>query len=490
MSTSCRRRAFAFAVLSALVAPAARAQLEPRIVNGLMTTDYAAVGALLRGTDPGSAVSQCSGTLIGCSTFLTAAHCVCAGTGAGCQPPNAPDPGGYQVYLPHGGLFAVSSITVRPDYAYPVGDLAIVNLAKPVNGIRPSEINTTAAPPFGTSGTIVGFGRSGGSSWDYGLERYGAVTTGECPLLVSPTTSLCWTFDAAIGPPGTDSNTCNADSGGPLFVDFGAGPRVAGVTSGGTSTDCLPTDQSFDANVFPYRSWVLSTGGTDLDPASCGALPPVGDAATTSLDLSGTVSAAAPESRSSFEVAAGTTLLRVAMNAVDDGTANFDLYVKQGAPPTPTSYDCARTGAGQYGVCDLAAPSAGTWHALVRRVTGGGTAQVTVTRFGASNLGVGLASSLGAIAPGETFPLTLSLDNRTDAPQRLALLAMLVTPDGGTIPLIPARGVSLAQGQHVDATLALPVPLAAPRGTWTVGTVLWQAGAGVLDQAVLSFEVR
>ena len=111
---------------SAARRPGANAQLlEPRIVNGLPTEAFPTTGALLRGTSPDTAVSWCSGTLVGCNTFLTAAHCVCAANGSQCQPPNAPNPGDYQFYLQHAGIFSVSSISVRSDYAFPVADLAV-----------------------------------------------------------------------------------------------------------------------------------------------------------------------------------------------------------------------------------------------------------------------------------------------------------------------------------------------------------------------------
>jgi hypothetical protein len=403
--------------------------------------------------------------------------------------PCAPDPNAYKVYLARGGVLPVASITVRPDFSFPVGDLAVVKLAQPVNGIPPSEIDTTQAPPFGTPGVIVGYGRTGGTNFDYGIARYGAVTTGACPPLVSPTTSVCWTFEAPIGPPGVDSNTCNGDSGGPLFVDFGAGPRIAGVTSGGTSTNCLAPDQSYDANVYTYRNWTLATGGADLDAPVCGALPQVGDAAAAVADFAGTVTAAAPDGRHSVDVPAGATLLRVGMNAVDDGS-NFDLYVKHGAPPTPTSFDCARTGSTQFGVCDLGAPAAGTWHVLVRRVGGSGAYQLATTTFGASALTVALSSTVGRVAPGQPFPFTLSIENQTGGTQGFAMLAVVVPPDGATLPLIPARGMSLADGATFAPTLAIELPPDAMLGNWNVGAVVWQPGAGLIGRAMLGFEVR
>src|SRR5262249_35794510 len=158
-------------------------------------------------------------------------------------------------------------VAVRPDFDFPVGDVAVLKLATPVTGIAPTPIDTTSAPAFGAAATIVGFGRDAGAA-DYGLKRVGAVTMAPCPSGVSNATSVCWDYTSPVGPPGTDSDTCNGDSGGPLFAAFQCGDTVAGTTSGGTSATCLPTDHSYDTNVFTYRSWIEAQGGADLANAS------------------------------------------------------------------------------------------------------------------------------------------------------------------------------------------------------------------------------
>ena len=47
-----------------------------RIVNGLPSRSHPAVGAILYGKTPATARTQCTGTLVGCDKFLTAAHCI------------------------------------------------------------------------------------------------------------------------------------------------------------------------------------------------------------------------------------------------------------------------------------------------------------------------------------------------------------------------------------------------------------------------------
>lgn len=346
---------------------------QPRIVNGLFTSLFPSTGALMDGSNPDTAGMICSGTLIGCQTFLTAGHCVAGNL----------NPSSYGVFFQHAGFFTVSSVALHPSYGFPVADVAVLQLSIPVNGIAPTGINTTGTPVSGTFGTIAGFGRSGGgsSNTDYGLKRFGAVTTATCSGGISNTTSVCWDFTNPVGSPGTDSNTCNGDSGGPLFVDFGAGDVVAGITSGGSSSTCLPNDQSFDANVYFYRSYIQAQGGADLNNTSCGSLPQAGGPGTSILAAVGTLSSSQPQALYDFQVPAGTTVLRVAMNAIDDGS-DFDLYVRFASPPTTSTYDCRRFGSNQYGMCEFSSPTPGTWYILINRYSGAGTFQVTGTTFG------------------------------------------------------------------------------------------------------------
>jgi hypothetical protein len=106
---------------------------DTRIVNGVATWAYPATGALIKGASAGAAESWCTGTLIGCRTFLTANHCVHDDRAAS----------KYHVYLQTGGIYDVESISPeRPDYNFPQGDLAVIRLGRPVEGITPIGLNT------------------------------------------------------------------------------------------------------------------------------------------------------------------------------------------------------------------------------------------------------------------------------------------------------------------------------------------------------------
>ena len=313
--------------------------------------------------------------------ILTAAHCVCDDVGSTCQPGGAfePDPAAFSVFLQNAGVFAVQSIHVEPSFDFPVGDVAVLKLAAPVVGIRPTPILTGSAPPNGTIGTIAGFGRAGGTASDYGLKRSGEVDLASCTNGISNTTSVCWDFVAPIGPAGTDSNTCNADSGGPLLVDLGAGPRLAGTTSGGFSGSCNAPDHSYDANVAHYAAFIQAQGGADLDNEICGARPQVGDPAAAVTAIQSTLPATAGSRVHAIVVPPGAKALRVALNADESGGNDFDLWLRAASKPTANAYTCRSTGAGQYAYCEIDHPAGTTWWARVKRNSGSGAYQLTAT---------------------------------------------------------------------------------------------------------------
>jgi hypothetical protein len=361
----------------------ARDAADGKIVNGVLTSEFPTTGALLRGTSDANMSTWCSGTLIGCSTFLTARHCV-----ESKLKPNAPveksEYGNFRVFLQHGGIFGVTAVATRKDYKFPHADVAVLTLDRPVDGITPTGLNTSTVIGTGTPGVIVGYGRSGGLRNDYGLKRRGRVTTAACSP-GEPSSLLCWNFDVA-GAPGQGSNTCNADSGGPLFVDQegAAMPTqvVAGITSGGTLEDCMLTDHSYDVDVRQYATWITQQTKDKLGANACGTLPQWGTNKIVPLHKSGILDAGNRFHSYPVDVPPNARALRIAMNGQDsEGAIDFDLFVKAGSPASATSADCARVGPSQYAFCEFKDPAAGRWYARVERKKGRGTYQLTSTVF-------------------------------------------------------------------------------------------------------------
>lgn len=381
---------FVAAVLVAMVvraATGAAAGFQPYIVNGTTTTAYPSAGALLMYTDAthSALAGLCSGTLIGCRTFLTAAHCLCSDLSdsfATCQRDGIVDPATLRVFFQHAGFFDVVAADIDPDYVFAErGDVALLTLADAVTGIAPSALNLSAEPGLGSRGTIVGFGttldgRSGTN--DDGIKRQGTVLTSTCTTGIPDATHICWQFT------GVDANTCGGDSGGPLFLDMGNGPVVAGVTSGGNSSNCGPPDVGFDSDVFVNQAWLESQGGTDLGSTSCG-LPAVGSDRAPVVADTGQLTTATRAVHLTYTVPAATTMLRVVLNGqLTDAQGNdndVDLYVRAGSPPTTDVFDCSDRNPTAFGSCEFTAPAAGVWHVLVNAVRGTGKFQVTVTSF-------------------------------------------------------------------------------------------------------------
>ncbi len=357
--------------------------IDPKIVNGLTDNLHPSVG--LFKTNGGA----CTATLIGCQTVLTAAHCVCTLPndttldGPTCAArADLVTPTGKSVFFQHAGTFAVSRIAVDPAYN-PDGhsDLAIVHLATPVTNIAPSPINRVSSPSLGMTGEIVGFGVTLGSAFDDGIKRKGNVTIAAC----QPPSNrfVCWNFDNPLGSPGTNSDTCFGDSGGPLFVSLGGRTVLAGVTSGGTSADCQPLDNSNDDDVFTDLAWIQAEGGTDLSAASCGSGPQIGSLGTSVQGSTVTLTNSSNQVATTVEVPVGTTDLRVSLNSADWFENSNALYIRHGAPASTTAFDCKSAALSGQQFCDVPNPASGTWSILSRHTSGpGGTVQVTASLIG------------------------------------------------------------------------------------------------------------
>jgi hypothetical protein len=374
------------AVADASRAAAATPSLTPppaRIRNGTGTFGFPAVGALAAALGPED-TAFCTATLIGCHTVLTAGHCVCLNGAENCAPDDQVPAEHIVVFFQHGGASLASAVAVGGI------DLAVVTLEEPITGIIPAPVNSMERPGLGAAATIVGFGTDGGFvatiPQGLGIKRTASVRLTSCQDVLADQQYLC------IGVPGQhDAGICPGDSGGPLLVDLGAGPVLAGVASfargGAGVSECMPPLTEFFTDVLPWQSFIETAGGADLSDEPCGDLPAVGTPGVTVYTFAGTLTPTAQEVRGDFDVPPGIAELRVTMNGVlvtGQQPNDFDLFVEQDAGPTNPI--CSYTKGGAFGVCEVASPGSGSWHVRAHRVTGQGDVQLTATLFGGPSI--------------------------------------------------------------------------------------------------------
>ena len=374
----------ALATSGAVAEPTFRAQ--KRIANGLNTGDFPTTGQLIHVSESGG-YRDCSGTLVGCKTFLTAAHCIDQDL----------NPGSYWVYLQNAGVMAVESLHPHPEHqgfeGTDVADIAVVKLSEPVTGIEPTSLidfdPTTLLSNGGSiPGTIAGFGRSSNNTHDGGVKRWGKVSIEECRPSdqhldgdLSP--SLCWSSAGGF-PAGENAATCPGDSGGPLFYQDAilSVPVLAGVHNTGGAYTCAETSYPSDASVYEYLDFIqpyLTGDSTTV----CGGFPAVGSSPSAqSITYQGTFDGPYQSTSISIEVRPDTERLLITLNGGNAlGYFKIDPYVS--GVSLGRSF-CHDTGTGP-SYCEFSTPNvhAGEWYLLFGSILGfgGGDYQLTVTTF-------------------------------------------------------------------------------------------------------------
>ena len=175
------------------------------------------------------------------------------------------------------------------------------------------------------SAFLVGFGRTGGTRYDYGMSAMEASKSIRVHGVFADKKVLCWHVDADVVSKLSAQNTCQGNSGGGVLMrdDDGKGgtvQKVFAVVSGGDDPKtCMGDGEAWNLDVFQYRDWIVSAGEARLTTEICGKPLPTSaqfEPKTAILHID----EAHPTQSVTWGVPQGTETLRVAMNGEDSGT--------------------------------------------------------------------------------------------------------------------------------------------------------------------------
>ncbi|MGB0652342.1 MAG: PKD domain-containing protein [Thermoplasmatota archaeon] len=198
----------------------------------------------------------------------------------------------------------------------------------------------------------------------------------------SSCTDLSCSFDAS-GSSDPDGDTLT------YSWDFGDGGSASGVgpshtyAAGGTYTVTLTVDDGNGGSDTDTSSvTVTAPGGGGGDCGASDATIEIGNGEAEVLNL--------PDSgwrHRKICVLPGATTLTVEMEGVDTEcgflcTLDADLYVRQGARPTSSTYDCRPYQSGNEETCTVSTPAAAWWYIGAHAYEGSGTVRITATHDG------------------------------------------------------------------------------------------------------------
>lgn len=297
-----------------------------------------------------------------------------------------------------------------------------------------STLSTQSLQLKGTGSTAAQFTWSAASTSSWGACNAGQTLSGGTTD-AAPTVTSTSPAANATGVATTSNITVNFSesvtlAAGWYGISCASGTRTAVQTGSGASYTLNPNTDFAAGEICTLTINAASVVDIDGTPTPMAANSTVSFtvAGSTSTVLSNGVpitgigGAANVEKRYTMTVPAGASNLLIATSG---GTGDADLYVKFGAAPTTTLYDCRPFATGNAETCTFATPSAGTWHVMVRMYN-------TVS-------GVTLTGSYNTSVPTDAAP-TVSSTSPTSGTSN--------HPVNGNVTVNFSEAVTLAAGWH------------------------------------------
>jgi serine protease len=300
----------------------------------------------------------CGGSLIKNDWVLTAAHCVDGSSPTGLRAVI----GRHDLNTSTGQSITVSQIIVHPSYndSTSDNDIALLKLSSPTT-LNPTLMqipdidlmNEAAAP--GDMVITAGWGTtSEGGSLATRLREVAVpvVSNTTCNAPASYNGSITANMICA-GYAAGGKDSCQGDSGGPLMFTYAGADYQAGVVSFGEG--CARANKyGVYTRVVNYGTWINEQiNGT----------PPTGTVLEKGVPKTGLSGASGAQTLYTMNVPAGASGLKFTMSG---GSGDADMYVRFGAAPTTSTYDCRPYLNGNNETCSIATAQAGTYYVMVR----------------------------------------------------------------------------------------------------------------------------